>query len=353
MLLRSLFCFEGADQAARFSLISLSAYLGFVLSFLLFSQVPLLLLLLLGSLFVMLGTSALRRANDAGVTKSYAALVAGVFVLVIAARLFSATNASYFLLILGFFATMALALPVTAKPRSYVFGYDGPKTELVQTVPITSRIEPTLVGTDPAGTTSAEQPPVSPLNASGHQGTHDAFEPLRVWYNGNRKLALMAAAASSLIAVILTIVPNLEFASETAPAPEQATKPMAQQPVKIRDYALEMPNDYYLMLDQNDGLVIHWRSGDSDNPALWSILTGKGEASCQALVFNDNTQIRTNLVSVENGGDYYAELSPLDTKTAVQAIADKGHFSLCGYEFSLKGSRATIDGSETYYVFLQ
>ena len=133
-----------------------------------------------------------------------------------------------------------------------------------------------------------------------------------------------------------------------------------QEPIKpqdhsnIRQYAFEMPtNDYSLMLNEHNGLIIHWPSYDKNNPQLWSITSAKGEQSCEGLTFNDGQKIRTLSVSIEDDGDYYANFSPLDTAELVTGIADKNKFTLCGYDFSLKGTRAAISQSEIYSEFLQ
>lgn len=352
MLFKSLFCFQGADQGARFALISVSAYLGFVLSISLFYyRAPLLLLVMLAAFATMLTASTMRRINDAELPKAYSAIPVITYSLIVAAILFIDSAASYFLTLLGGVVTAGFALPGSKKPSHYVLGYHGPNAAAVKSMPIASRIEPTFV--DGQGEAAGAAPAQVELTADEAElePTPDVLDPLRHWYQKNQKLAHGIAGGVSLLAVLLTLIPSIDF---TQAQPQTAEKPAEPvKPVKVRDFALEMPNDYYLMLDQHDGLIIHWQTSDNDNPALWSILTGKGDQSCKELVFNDKKRIRTNLVSVENGGDYYVELSPLDTKTAVTAIADKSSFSLCGYDFSLKGSRATIDGSETYYVFLQ
>lgn len=351
MLFKSLFCFQGADQGARFALISVTAYLGFILSHLLFWRAPLLLLLLLATFFITLTAASLRRVNDAELPKAVSAIPVCIYAIIVAIILYSDSGGRYFLLLLGAMTTLAFVLPPAKSPARYVLGYHGPKATVVKSMPLTSRIEPTLVdGQDEhasmAQSAAARQPEEHVIEAQA-----DPLEPVRVWYQNNQKLAQGIAAGVSLLAVILAIIPSLEFGQSS---PEVAKEPPAPiKPVKIRDYALEMPGDYYLMLDQNDGLVIHWRTSDEDNPALWSLLTAKGDNTCKELVFNDKERFRTTFVAVENGGDYFAELSPLDTHAAIKAIADKRDFSLCGYDFSLKGSRATIDGSETYYVFLQ
>lgn len=353
MLLKTLFCFEGADQGARFALINSAAYLSFITFYFIFWHIPAFLLLILATLVFTVTASAIRRVNDATLPKVYSLIAPSVFAAISGIIMFSGNPASYALLLIGAVATLALTLPSTKQPGNYVFGYHGPKNTVVPTTPIANRIEPTFVdGSGEQAVMSEQDQNAVQSDELGHAAsTTDWVQPLRDWYQGNQKVAMVGAAVVSLAALITTIMPSFEF--------EQAPKEVVQQPInpvtpqKLRDYALEMPSDYFLMLDDNDGLIIHWRTSDDDNASLWSLLTGKGDQTCQALVFNDNSEIRTTMVSIEDGGDYYADISPLDTKKAVKAIADKSNFTLCGYDFSLKGSRSTIDGSETYYVFLQ
>ena len=83
------------------------------------------------------------------------------------------------------------------------------------------------------------------------------------------------------------------------------------------------------------------------------MLSGSGDKSCQTISFNKGEAIRPIGVLVDNGSDYFASFSPLDSKELIQALAFRGNFSLCGYNFSLKGSQAVLGKNSQYAPFLE
>ncbi|MFT4925000.1 MAG: hypothetical protein ACI8WB_001090 [Phenylobacterium sp.] len=214
----------------------------------------------------------------------------------------------------------------------------------------TSRVEPTFNGEHSDTGTEPESASQQPSHHISTPTMADKLEPLQVWLQGHRRLSLSLAGIFLLLITTLLLWPSSED-SQTVEAeqPVEAKTPASQQ---LRQHALEMPNNYWLMQDQHQALIIHWPSYDKNNEQLWSILTAKGESSCQEVVFSANSTFRTNQVSVEDDGNYYASFSPLDSEALLHAIADKNTFSLCGYEFSLKGSRAAISRSEVFSAYL-
>ncbi|MFT5163739.1 MAG: hypothetical protein ACI9FJ_002336, partial [Alteromonadaceae bacterium] len=169
------------------------------------------------------------------------------------------------------------------------------------------------------------------------------------WLLDNRNKSL---AVTGLLILVVIGIATLPLLSDVPDAPIKLTEPVIVQPKRLRQHTLEMPNNYSLMQNEHLGVIIHWPSYDNQNDSLWSILTAKGEQTCQAMVFNDSLSIRTNLVSIEGDGDYYASFSPLDSEVLINAIANKNNFSLCGYQFSLKGSRVALNRSVAFSEYL-
>ena len=119
-----------------------------------------------------------------------------------------------------------------------------------------------------------------------------------------------------------------------------------------RKHPLTMPDNYTLYLSEHQGITINWQADEVSEGLLWSQLTAQGDTSCQQISFNKGESIRTLSVDVGTSAgtntDYYASFSPLDSKELIQALAFRGSFSLCGYDFSLKGSQAALGTNERY-----
>ena len=64
--------------------------------------------------------------------------------------------------------------------------------------------------------------------------------------------------------------------------------------------------------------------------------------------FNNGDKVRTITVVAEDAGSYYANFSPLDTQKVITSLAKRNKFSLCGYNFSLKGSQRTLNSQQVY-----
>ena len=135
-----------------------------------------------------------------------------------------------------------------------------------------------------------------------------------------------------------------------------------QQTTKIQNQAsnifsnkgqlLAMPDNFNLYLSTFQGIIIHWQADQVESGELWSQATATGDESCQAIKFNKGSSLRPLNVLVENGSDYYASFSPMDSKELVRALAFRGKFSLCGYSFSLKGSQAALGKNNNYAHYL-
>ena len=107
-----------------------------------------------------------------------------------------------------------------------------------------------------------------------------------------------------------------------------------------------------MYLSQHRGISINWQADEVSDTVLWSQLTAQGDESCKVISFNKGEPIRTLSVQVVNSNgtniNYFADFSPLDSKALIQALAFRGNFTLCGYDFSLKGSQEALGKNEQY-----
>lgn len=380
-LLKSLFCLRGDDTPSRFALINLSLYTAFVLFSGIFSTAPALLFIATMVLLVLSGATALRRVRNAGLPSYWVAASAGLFIITTTGISLIGHGSAYFLLLLPAIANSPLILAAAKQfnqfnqSKQYILGYSGPvdlssfKQNAVNASHSTQRVEPTLAGDkgDIAIQTEAlEQSSLQPLSQQSSQQSSQPSsqqatingevvlpawaESVKGWALSHRRLTLAGASFVVLLALVGATLP-LWTQTEEEPVVMVVDEPVIKAE-NVRQHALEMPNNYWLMQDEHQALIIHWPSYDADNAQLWSIFTAKGEQSCEAAVFGQRDRFRTNLVAVENDGNYYASFSPLDSEALIKAIADKSAFSLCGYEFSLKGSRAALNTSTVFRDYL-
>ena len=148
---------------------------------------------------------------------------------------------------------------------------------------------------------------------------------------------------------MLAIVISLIFGGESKTAETEDIQTVAAEdsPIELQ-HRITLPDNFSLMVSPHNGLVINWQADSAENKELWNITHAQGDSSCQAIEFNKGDAIRSYKVNIEQNSEYFAYFSPLDTKVLVKNIAFKGKFSLCGYEFSLKGSQSALGKVEFY-----
>jgi hypothetical protein len=205
---------------------------------------------------------------------------------------------------------------------------------------------------------------------SGHnsrQSKQDTLKNLSTtlhfyWVN-NSNLRLSVIVTLILIfgfilinAVISSFTPYKELNSKAESQKIQAqavTNKINAPDIIDKQYLLAMPDNFNLYLSQYQGLIVQWQADNTNVSELWSQLSNQGDKSCQQITFNKGKSIRPISVNVENSKDYFANFSPLDTGELIKALAFRGDFSLCGYNFSLKGSQALLGKHNQYALFLE
>lgn len=383
-LFKTLICLQGNDNGRRFLIISLCCYVLLILLSPVLTKAAILLVLLLITSSPLLAASSIRRIRDAGFPLYLAAIPVIIYWLNLFGISYIEHGAKWALLFIGFVATLAMATISNARVRHnnhYVNGYFGPIiVEKNHQSPVHhNRIEPTIAGQKQSteelahGETEPlrfDQETVNPDKISASKSYNDESflqsddfsnnrlsweQHLGHWFSDNKKISLIVAISVSALILISIIFSNTE---EIVKDPIEAVKP-AESFSKQRLNKLIMPDQFWLMLDQNDAVTIGWE-GDykndeqlQQNGVYWSAETAKGDKDCVNLHFSLGNDIKVLKVTVKSGGDYYADFSPVDSSVIIKSIADKDRFSLCGYEFTLKGTRSLLRKNTAYYQYLK
>ncbi|WP_138140305.1 hypothetical protein [Colwellia psychrerythraea] len=379
--LQAAFCLKGFDDRNRFFATSILTILGFIFCSAILSNYLAVNFIMLLILTAVLSCSAKRRLHDAKLNKNWQLVPGGLLLLTGILSLLLENSGSYYLLILPLLsAALLLTYPSknTKEKNNYILGYYGPvdlssykqKTVVMKTH--NQRIEPTLAADGAseqlyAYNTTAEQSitPNDTFNdeidreVDGKQA--DIGELIRLKFLGNRKiqLGLIASVALIFIGVLVNSAINAIPTEQNNTNNTELSEPqVVSNNVSVtilanKNHLLAMPDNFNLYLSEYQGVIIHWQADQVANGELWSQLSTNGDKSCQSIKFNKGSSIRPLTVLVENGSEYFASFSPLDSGELIQALAFRGKFSLCGYSFSLKGSQAVLGKHNLYAPFLE
>ncbi|MGX9461109.1 hypothetical protein ACWXWU_07660 [Shewanella sp. A14] len=385
MFVKTLLCRDGRDSGLRLMAIILAAFLLLTIAAIVF---PASLLNLFITLMVMpiVGLSAIRRLNDAN--KSIVAAIACV----VPVLLFGIST--YFIAPLGVLAGIFLfglacggyfAFLPTKNSINYVQGYNGPNmVQVSHSGSVHNRQEPVIKGLVTPTYAESENEDVfiashsvdvdkHPLHQSNKHidqidNTEPAastrYQPLYVdqdalqsgsitelaksWLNVAKlhhvkliflgKIIVALCVVSVVVYLIFTLI-NV-FSSDDV----EQNKPTAivdtEQKVNVRQM-VKLPDGFWLALEDNI-LIVRWLGDRGDAQQLWSLATAKGDKTCSNLEFNDGSRYRPIAVDLLQDGATEARFTPLDMHAIVNNVALRGSFKLCGYDFSLKGSQATL-----------
>jgi uncharacterized membrane protein YhaH (DUF805 family) len=371
--LQAVFCLKGFDNRSRFFATSIITLLSFVFFTAIFSVYLVVNFAILFIFTAILSCSTKRRLHDAKLNKNWQTVPGVLFLLSGGLSLLIENSTSYYLLILPALST-ALLLTYPSKNENskgkYILGYRGPvdlsiyQQDVIVKKAHNQRIEPTLVAD---GTSEqlyineavAESP--FTLHSETDRKQADIGELIRLKFLNNRKFQL-GVLASTMIIIIAVLINGLisslaqpndnENIAETI-EPKLTTEIASKNIFASKDHLLAMPDNFNLYQSTYKGIIIHWQADQVNNGELWSQLTARGDESCQSLKFNKGEPLRPLTVLVENGSDYFASFSPLDSRELIKALAFRGKFSLCGYTFSLKGTQAVLGKHIKYAPFLE
>lgn len=368
--LKSLFCFKGADNNERFIIIC-----GFCVSLVLLLQIIAPSAAIFNGIIALCLTVAfiatsIRRTLDVGGDKRYSIFASISFILFVLGMLCFTTGGRFIAFVLPVLPVLFLFSLPSKQRLEYVSGYNGPINLAVKPAlqpqadkNRSNRIEPSLFGE--ANYDSVDEFAVYSESSQGSTHTASATDSVTVqpsWLNNQaevlysifvkkQRVVIVVNALVHLIVIISFFfsieIPNQDLQEPPADKVENSIAHSATNPV-IREHRLEMPDDFYLYLDNYHGLIIHWKADMAENGVIWSLASATGDDTCTIIEFNRGDSIRTVNVVIENNGDYYANFSPLDSEKIVKLLAKRGSFSLCGYTFSLKGSQKALNSNPAY-----
>lgn len=382
--IKSLFCLQGLDNRTRFLAICSAVYVIFIMIISALSGNVFISLAILVLLITILALTSLRRLKDAKLNRKWLFVPNILFALTALIIIFSQPNSRYYLLIIpALCLAVLLTYPSVSKknamPLNYILGYFGPvdMTEYQQAThqgkSSKYRIEPTLVGDNSVNINS--QSFNSQNMSSDEQAalqTHENTTPdvkseqkidlgevirLKLLSNRNVQFAIAIILTITLVGVCVSWVMEYFSNNEQVQTTQESNKLIENTQDAIeRKYPLAMPDNFSLFLSPHQGVIINWQADEVSTPLLWSQFSAQGDENCQQISFNKGESIRTLNVRVEssntnNNGvysNYFASFSPLDSKDLIQALAFRGSFSLCGYDFSLKGSQAALGKNKQY-----
>lgn len=371
--IKSLVCLKGLDNSQRFISVATACLFSFILFNELFFTAIAVKMILVTLLIVCFFSSSIRRCRDAKHGARTAWISSLITMSSLTAIVFFDSGLSYLAMLLPVLSSVYLFSIPSHSPQVYVFGYSGPvdlsefsKPVMVETKSLNSRIEPSLFGQvthddeltfSTANQGSYDQASAVESNKDKNQtptlAVNKFAQAIHVWLGQN---ALVAKASFTglvvLVCLILALPALINVNADAAGAePGENSANAINQQMVTRNNLLEMPDQFYLLLDKNQGLIVHWQADVIRNGEVWSQVSATGDDTCQVIEFNNGDKVRTINVVVEASGDYYANFSPLDTASVVRSLARRGNFGLCGYNFSLKGSQKALNSNPIYADF--
>ena len=373
--LKSVFCLQGFDNRPRFFAICSVIYVVFIMLASAFSSDLIISIALLTLFSLVLALTSLRRLHDAKLNKNWLLAPSLTFALTALIIVISEQNSNYYLLVIpAFCSAVLLTYPSTTKLK-FILGYCGPidmneyQQEANHSKHAKFRIEPTLVGDNAVNFDNNAQPALQVQNADrssysqseeSYNNQTDIGEMIRLKLLGNKKAQLIIITLVGLIVIGVAaswLVNYFNAPIEGSTDNQASQKIVNSTPTISRSNQLAMPDNFTLYLSEHQGISINWQADEVSDSLLWAQITARGDESCKEISFNKGEPIRTLSVKVENSAgvknNYFADFSPLDSKTLIHALAFRGSFSLCGYDFSLKGSQAALGKNAQYSQWVE
>ncbi|MEZ9139978.1 MULTISPECIES: hypothetical protein [unclassified Shewanella] len=175
-----------------------------------------------------------------------------------------------------------------------------------------------------------------------------------IWAQGNQKMLIMVAKGLGVvlaISIIIYLISLLFTGEEVEQAPLE-TAPI-EEPVTINDTTrVKLPDGFWLILE-DEVLVLRWLGDEGDAQSIWRLDTAEGDKRCAEMTFNDGSKFRPMQVDLMADSGTEARFSPLDNSRIINNVAMRGSFKLCGYNFSLKGSQATLSSQPAFEKYIK
>jgi len=346
-LIRSLFCLRGIETGFRFFTIQLCCYLSLLVSDLLVEQFIAYSLISI-MLMCLVAPSTVRFARFLQSQKILVIAPIASF-LITSIMLFAMDNSLQLLaLLLPIVSGGLIKLTATNsnKAQDFLMGYSGP-VDMSDFAPRVhtahQRVEPVLHG-------NHEETAIDVANERGfgakQQSANNRASNNSSWSDlqSNLPKALTnpaVIAAALMVPVAITIYMMMNFGNQEETMVEETANKQLQVKEPELLFHLDMPDEFILHLDENQGVVIEWQATAEEVSTLWDLATARGNKQCNTIEFNRDDSIRSMKVLVEHAR-YRAYFSPLDNRELLNLMAKRGNFQICGFKFSLKGSMAAL-----------
>ncbi|GAA0786598.1 MULTISPECIES: hypothetical protein [Pseudomonadati] len=408
MQLNTLWCYQGRDNAFRFMAITLASFGILPLVSLIFPQSVLILFVTLLSCVVM-GLSTARRLIDAAKPLYWVlvpllphllfglscywfwplGVISGIGLLGLACSVFISffpakdPQAKY---VEGYFGVKSQPQAILGRARKryepQVFGQsvhdsarsasDAPKSSLEN---VRSEIKMPVFGGADENEPNVSRDPLltdpnntaAPRFGKSWQASHrfdvdhDALdtgsvtELLKSWLNRAKEHHVPLLWAAKITAVLLIsglIVWGLvSLTSGGSDTHDDVAISESPKELHVDRVSAKLPDGFWIVM-QNDIFILRWLGDTGSAQNIWRLDTAKGDKACSELIFNDGSQYRPITVDLLSDDATEARFSPLDNKSIINHIAMRGSFKLCGYDFSLKGSQATLMQHQVFADYL-
>lgn len=355
--IQSLFCKQGLDNRYRFAAIITASHFVFIFLWLIFAHSTTFLTLLAALMSVLVFFTSKRRLQDAGLTTYWVWGPSLSFALasIILLNIVNSWAMLSFIPAL-FSASYLLSLP-TRNNQQYTYGYAGPVDLSYQTsksIHERRKIEPSIHGTvDQLQFAEVHHRPT----VTRTQDSSSSVKPVSIeqWFTDHilsiKHIKVVAPALVSLAIMLVLLVNNYRSDQEQELAEQQVANEESASPVSAIEklqHVVSMPDDFELASNEFGAIKLRWQADTMSDKTLWDIASASGDKSCTHLSFNQGNKYRSLRVDVIESGTYIATFSPLDSEGIVKDLAYKNTFTLCGYNFSLKGSQAVI-GKHSFF----
>ncbi|MGB0894283.1 MAG: hypothetical protein ACPGUD_07740 [Parashewanella sp.] len=352
MLFSSLICFQGRDLSGRLLAITASCYSFLLLWLALFGvNSSAWLVILLGTPIILL--SSFRRLRDAAKPNWWC--ISGLVPWLLTGICLSAQSTWQLWLstmLLGILVAVGLAWFPSLSVGRFVHGYQGPaSTGIFRSNAQRQRVEPSLTSSQLSE--SLEHQPSEDNMAFAHDAS--LSEQLQNTINNanvNKKPFLLAIVGGlGILVSILLATTIVSSEGETNEAGEQLKTTESVQP-RIERISVTLRDGFTLSL-AGEKLFMNWLGEDGAQQTLWQLANAEGDQSCQALRFNNGSTYRPMSVHRLADSSTEADFSPLDTKVILKDIARRGSVSLCGFNFSLKGSQSDLSKQAVFRKYIE
>ncbi|WP_394230286.1 hypothetical protein [Shewanella colwelliana] len=360
MPLKPLFCRQGVDSSYRLLGLTAAAFFAVFLLYLLIGS-HLFVVIVSLILAAIVGLSGYRRLQGQKAMLSVLP-AASVALFALGLNYLEGVWLPTLAIVLAVAGTIAVVIRPQAKVANFdAFGYSGP---LAAVSSKRRRVEPILVDGALDDDVQWRQ---EPLDEQGDAQVHHqeaAVSPALIINERLKQIALWGRPIITQLqghpkAVMLLVLSTLLVVGITVFWPvsseldvEDSLASAAAEPVIAPQYLeAQMPDGFKVMLD-GDALLISWLGERGEPELIWSIATAKGDVSCRNITFNNGAQYRPLEVHLMADSSTLARFSPLDTQAIVNDIAMRGSLTLCGYEFSLKGSQAALSKQAAFRPYL-